>query len=296
MTISDDLSAGYLGIAVWVAILFACWLAGVVWRALRPPRMIDEAATYQLRARMRRMARPTLLLVPAKSPGLSKLGGLPELPPSIAWPQGDEAPPAFVAQVDIAAFRAHGGFDWLPPDGRLYVFFDDARIGAADCGKVIYSTSPPGPAVSAPAGLPENRRFGERRVGFMRFTSLPSWDWLDEDWPDASIDWDGFDLLDDCDFGDEIEHRIGGYPSEIQGGQMALECEHLHRGITRDYAAPVPDALRRASWQWRLLLQIDSDPAIRMNWWDAGRLYVFVRARDAKRGDFSKTVTITQTH
>ena len=77
---------------------------------------------------------------------------------------------------------------------------------------------------------------------------------------------------------------------------MALECEHLHRGITRNYAASVPDAIRRASWQWRLLLQIDSDPAIRMKWWDAGRLYVFVRARDAKRGDFSKTVTITQAH
>ena len=126
----------------------------------------------------------------------------------------------------------------------------------------------------------------------MRFMSFPSEDWLGEEWPRA--DWGEF--AKDADLGDEIQHRIGGYPSEIQGGQMALECEYLWRGLTRDYAQEVPEDIRRASRQWRLLLQVDSDPALNMNWWDGGRLYIFVRARDAKRGDFSKTVTITQTH
>lgn len=288
--------AWLLGIAAWGAIFLVCWLVGIVWRRMRPRRAIDHAATYRLRDRMRRMARPTLLLTPAKSPGFSKVGGLPELPPGVTWPQGDEAPAAFVAQIDIAAVRPHGGFDWLPEGGRLYLFFDDSRNGAADCAKLIYATEPPGQEVAAPVGLPKGRRFEERRVAFVRFTSSPSRDWLDEDWPSANIDWDSFDLPEDGDFSDEIEHRIGGFPSEIQGGQMALECEHLYRGITRDYAAPVPDAVRRASSQWRLLLQIDSDPALQMNWWDAGRLYVFVRARDAKRGDFSRIVTITQSY
>lgn len=64
----------------------------------------------------------------------------------------------------------------------------------------------------------------------------------------------------------------------------------------RDYRQPVPETIRVASRQWCLLLQIDSDPALKMNWWDGGRLYVFIRARDAKRGDFSKIVTVTQTH
>ena len=242
------------------------------------------------------MARPTLLLVPARSPGFSKIGGLPELPDGMAWPDGDEAPAAFVAQIDIASFRPHGGFDWLPESGRPYLFFDDGRNGAADCGQVFYTAEPPGPEVAAPAALPKDRRFDERRVGFMRFTSLPSWDWLDEDWPNSSIDWDGFDLLQDCDLGDEIEHRVGGYPGEIQGGQMQLECEYLWRGLARDYSQAPPDNLARAARQWRLLLQVDSDPALGMNWWDAGRLYVFVRTRDAKKGDFSKTVTLTQSH
>lgn len=252
--------------------------------------------TYRMRSRLRRMTRPTLLLIPARSPGFSKIGGLPELPPGVSWPDGDREPPAFVAQIDVAAFRAHGGIDWLPESGRIYLFFDDDRNGAANCGMIIFSREAPGPEVPAPSGLPRNRRFLERRVGFMRFSSLPSWDWLGDDWTDADVDWDGFEDFKACDFGDEIQHRIGGYPGEIQNSQMAVECEYLWRGQTRDYREPVPDALRQAARQWRLLLQIDSDPALKMNWWDAGRLYVFIRARDAKRGDFSKTVTITQTH
>lgn len=72
--------------------------------------------------------------------------------------------------------------------------------------------------------------------------------------------------------------------------------EYMRRGQTRNYGEEVPEAILRASKAWRLLLQVDSDPAIGMNWWDGGRLYVFVREKDAARADFSKTVTITQTH
>ncbi|MBL8773928.1 MAG: DUF1963 domain-containing protein [Phenylobacterium sp.] len=286
----------WIGLSLLAAILAIAWLVGALRQRSRRGRSYDYPATYRLRSRLRRMARPTLLLFPAKSPGFSKLGGLPELPADTAWPEFEGRPPAFVAQLDLAAFAAHAGMPWLPHEGRLYFFFDEARNGALDCCVAIYSLEPPGPPVAFPAPLAASQRFAELRVGFMRFTSLPSWDWLGEDEPGPEIDWEGFDLLADADLGDEIEHRVGGYPSEIQGGQMGVHCEYLWRGLAWDPDGPVPDDIRRAGRQWRLLLQIDSDPALGMNWWDGGRIYVFVRARDARRGDFRKTVTITQTH
>lgn len=73
---------------------------------------------------------------------------------------------------------------------------------------------------------------------------------------------------------------------------MHVECERMRRGLPE--GAEVTDAILRAARQWRLLLQVDSDDALKMNWGDGGRLYVFVREADARKADFSKTVTLTQ--
>jgi uncharacterized protein YwqG len=251
-----------------------------------------------IRSRMRRLARPTLLLVPTKDERFSKLGGRPDITEDIAWPAGEKGPRAFVAQLDLSEVRAAGGPDWLPPEGRLYVFHDDERAGFADHASVAFSQAPATGEAPAVPGLSAKLTFNERRVRFMLFTSIPSLDWLDVDVRALDVDDDDFDQLvsaPDEPFGDELQHRIGGYPSEIQNGQLALECEHLARGLPLGRPAP-NTAIARAAKTWRLLLQVDSDPALKMNWGDAGRLYVFVREADARAADFTKTVTIWQTH
>lgn len=246
-------------------------------------------------ARLRRMARPTLLLTAPLSPGFSKVGGLPELPDGVAWPAGDQEPRAFVAQIDLAEAHAQNAFDWLPVEGRLYFFFDDDHNGAPDVVQVIFSSEPAGAAREPSGPISKRWRFKEQCVGFARFNSVPSLDWLDLGIGAFESSEEGPTFA-DCDLGDGVQHRMGGYPEEIQGGAMAIDCEFMRRGQTRNYGEEVPEAILRASKAWRLLLQVDSDSAIGMNWWDGGRLYVFVREKDAARGDFSKTVTITQTH
>lgn len=244
---------------------------------------------------MRRLARPTLLLVPAGEPGLSKLGGHPELLDGMAWPELRGRPCAFLGQIDLAAAQSHATLDWLPDAGLIHAFVDLEGYGFADQVQVRFRAGPPGEPRPAPArGL----RFPERRVAFEVYASLPSLDWLGVDVIESDLseaELDELAELPDEPFGDEIQHRIGGYPSEIQDEQMAVACELIRRGLPPAHeGTEITPAILRASKAWRLLLQVDSDPALKMNWGDGGRLYVFVREQDAKTGDFSGTITLSQ--
>ncbi|TAJ70908.1 MAG: DUF1963 domain-containing protein [Phenylobacterium sp.] len=303
-----SLGAGllYLLATVAVVVLVALVQHWVYLRKQRNagPRLSSDAP--RIKAKMMRMARPTLVLAPAKEPAFSKVGGNPELPPNLAWPDDGGRPRTFVAQIDLAAVRSCGGPEWLPFTGRLYAFVDEMRYGFADLVRVISVDEPFGPAVAPPPriGGRADRRlaaaFPERRIAFVSYTSLPSLDWLGIDLSELDLSEEELDALaeaPDAPFGDELQHRIGGYPSEIQDEQMAISCELMRRGLPPEYeGTEITPPIERASKQWRLLLQVDSDPALKMNWGDGGRLYVFIREKDALAGDFSRTVTISQTY
>ena len=293
---------------VW-AVLIAPLPVFLVWqhmkdsaqRRQRYSRGQDASPTAaRILSRMRRKRQTTLLLTPTQSPGFSKLGGQPELPSDTAWPEAGGAPRAFLAQLDLTDVKAAGGPDWLPEAGRLYAFVDINGAGLADYVRVIHSLEPGADAAAWPEGLPQKLRFPERRAGFLALPSTPSLDWLGIDVREIDVSDEELDTLSDTPaepFGDELQHRIGGYPSEIQETRMALECEHLARGLpSPSWDEEIPPAIDRASKSWRLLLQIDSDPALKMNWGDAGRLYVFIREKHATAADFSRTVTLWETH
>lgn len=251
-----------------------------------------------LAARIKRLIRPTLLLVPTAQPGFSKLGGDPELPVDMAWPEARERPGAFLAQIDFAALAPQSKIDWLPRDGRLYAFYFPDGHGLADVVRVVHTVEQPGPPAPAPSRA--WRKFPERRVAFTALRSAPSLDWLGLDASEVAADEDEFESLEkiaDAPPSDEVQHRIGGYPNEIQPERMWLSCEHLARGLPEPrWGEDIPPAVERAAKEWRLLMQIDSDPALKMNFGDGGRLYVFIRERHARRADFSKTVTVWQTY
>jgi hypothetical protein len=180
----------------------------------------------------------------------------------------------------------------------LYAFYDHDSHGLADVVCILHSVEPAGAPAVTPKGV--WRSFHERRVTFVGRTSAPSFDWLgmaphETGLDDAALG--ALDKLANAPPSDEIQHRIGGYPNEIQPERMWLSCEHLARGLPDpDWDEEVPPAIQRAAKQWRLLLQVDSDSALKMNFGDGGRLYVFIRERDARRGDFSKTAALWQTY
>lgn len=296
--LARELGLFALGVLIVIAVAMGALVAATrVHDAIgaRSARGPSEAA--RLRGRMRRLARPTLLLVPTTATGFSKLGGDPDLPDAVAWPEVRGRRCAFLAQVDLGAFQPHSQLNWLPEVGQLFLFADLEGYGFADQMQVRFHAGSPGrPRLPPARGL----RFPERRVAFEQYTSVPSLDWLGVDLAEVDLDEDELDevsALPDAPFGDEIQHRFGGYPSEIQGGQMAVECELIRRGLPSEHeGTEITPAILRASKAWRLLLQIDSDPALKMSWGDGGRLYVFVREQDAKAGDFSRTITLSQNY
>ena len=244
-------------------------------------------------ARMERMARPSLWLLPSDGAGFSKLGGAPELPVGLDWPLSASGRRDFMAQIDLAELQESAPLAWLPPGGRIYAFYDPQSLGMPDAVRVLYADSP------APTEARiEGKERPERRVAFAPFTSIPSTDWIQS--PTVlDMDLEEFaaqaEALTDGPSEAVVRHRIGGYPDEIQNGCLRWECEYLARGLPDlDYKSPVPASIDVASKSWRLLLQIDSDVALKMNWGDGGMLYVFIREKDARAGDFSRTVTISQ--
>ena len=73
---------------------------------------------------------------------------------------------------------------------------------------------------------------------------------------------------------------------------MELACELAARGLPEDGAHDAGEMREHPLWrtarQWRLLLQIDSDPDLGVSWGDGGRLYFWIREGRARAGDFSK--------
>lgn len=310
----------FLNVAFWLAIGIGGAVLGLVaivlaiilmarvhsWIDVRKRRKAGSRLSSdapRIKGRMTRLAQPTLLLTPAKKVGFSKLGGDPELPPDLVWPKEDGRPRTFLAQIDLASAQDFDPPKWLPATGRLYAFVDETRYGFADLVRILGTDLPAGPPVTPPTGVRnrEDRRlaasFPERRITFENRTSVPSLDWLGVDLTEADLSEEELDELVDAPLDGEIQHRIGGYPSEIQDERMAISCELMRRGLPPEYeGTEITPAIERASKQWRMLLQIDSDPALKMNWGDAGRLYVFIREKDALAGDFSRTVTISQSY
>jgi uncharacterized protein YwqG len=271
-----------------------------VWRGKRRPRVrTDEERTEARRVveRLKVMASQSLLMRPTEAAGFSKLGGNPELPVGADWPVGPEGPLGFILQVDLATVRRQGGPDWLPDTGALYAFHDD-RGGMADQVRIVFSASEMRAPLPPPAALPREWRYGERRIDLRAETSFPSQMWLGQEALAVHFEIEDFQELPGLKAYGSAEpplHRLAGYPDEIQDERMPLSCEYEVRGLARQYGVPPSDPeMDQAAEDWRLLLQIDSDEDLKMNWPGGGRFYIFIREPDARAGDFSRTVCIWQ--
>jgi hypothetical protein len=240
---------------------------------------------------------------------LSRFGGLPLMPVGVPWPHFRTRPLSLLAVLDTAALRACDPDLGLPEYDVLLNFFYDMRKasmwvdGPESRGRWRVVAADPRIAVmrEAPAGA---ITFPVSSVMGRQVMTLPGWqedvlavDYADVDSPGTSDLLAALDACDEVAFGDSARHQFGGWPRLVQSPLWA-ECSLHAAGIP----ALTPGAERHPqfvamlerSTDWRLLLQLDSDPSLGWLWGESGSVYYAIREEDLQSGNFDATWMVSQ--
>ncbi len=240
--------------------------------------------------------------------GASKIGGRPDLPVGLNWPEWQAMPLSFIAQINLSDVAPHILLPELLRTGLLSFFYDSEQrtwgFDPKDAGswKVFYfdGRSASLTRMEPPASLPAHGRFETARLSFKQETTLPP--------PDAAC-MDQLELSDEeknahFSFFEESEetikgprHQMFGHPYQIQG-EMQLECQLVSNGIycgtPEGYSDPRCKELEAGARDWMLLLQVDSDDDSEMMWGDMGCIYFWIRKQSLEQRRFDEVWMILQ--
>ncbi len=234
--------------------------------------------------------------------GVSRLGGKPDVPADFEWPVYDGLPQSFIGQINLADTASLDVEGVLPAEGLLSFFYDsEQRVWGFDpaedaAWRVTYT--PSGVDLvrrEVPEGMPGEGVFNSMRLGFDAELTFAPWESFDVKklgfgW-DAQLDYAevmGQNLRWPC-------HRVLGHPDPVQG-DMQLECQLVHHGLYRGdgHEDPRISELESGAADWRLLLQIDTDPPAGMMWGDVGMIYYWITAESLLRRRWNEARLVLQ--
>jgi uncharacterized protein YwqG len=233
--------------------------------------------------------------------GGSHIGGLPDLPNGVPWPEVDGKHLGFLAQFNLAELHSFDKDGLLPSSGFL-LFFYDIEQGAwgfdpkdNDHWCAIFH---PGSSTDlSKATLPEDLAGRSFRECHARFSSQPT---LPDQTPESLLPQDEryFSLL--RYLGAYItHHQLLGHESPVQD-DVKLECQLVSNGLycgdPSGYNDPRAHQLRSGAADWLLLLQVDSDDNPQMMWGDLGRLYFCLPRQDLEERRFDRVWMVFQCH
>jgi uncharacterized protein YwqG len=254
------------------------------------------------------MARPSVRLVADSAAPVidrsSRLGGSPDLPPSMEWPGKESSPLSFIAQVNLADVAPYESEGLLPPDGLLSFFYDAVTQDAwgfdpadHDSAAVVYT-----PASAAtqrrepPADLSNDGVFKGLGLRPRAEVTFPPWESYDVETLGMTLD-QALTYSQLLDTEDNVIHRLLGHPDPVQG-DMQVECQLVTNGLycgnSMGYQDPRAKELQAGAAQWRLLLQIDSQDEAEMMWGDVGRLYYWIKHSDLRARNWERSWLILQ--
>jgi uncharacterized protein YwqG len=272
------------------------------------------AGLGHLAAHIDLLARPSIRLFAdpvdesGVSIGMSKLGGLPDLPPGFDWPEWRGLPQSFIAQIRLADLWSTGPdepVDVLPRQGMLWFFYDARQetYGEAleDEGgwRVFYLEGDLAKLhrATAPAALPAESRFHACALRFAReltFSQQPELEIPGLVW--AEGDQERYEQwlwsLRSPAARALPHHRLFGFPDTIQD-DMRLQCQRLSQGV-REVDNAGFNGVSSGAMDWHLLLQVDSDARAGMRWANAGMLYYWIRQSDLQTRRFDAAWLVLQ--
>ena len=225
-------------------------------------------------------------------------------------------PLSFVAQINFAEMWAAGSLDPdFPRQGVLSLFYDleempwgfdpQERVGFA---VLFYEGSALLTRRKQPATLPKNYHLPPMAcTAHASMTPLPlpmaQYDALDLPETVSQELWNTWwcsedeHLIGSCDGKDWCCHRIGGWPTPIQG-DMQTECALVHNGhycgSGETYKDSALAAIRATATDWLLLAQIGTDDKGGMAWGDSGQIYLWIRRDDLIAQRFDQVHLILQ--
>lgn len=226
--------------------------------------------------------------------GASRFGGLPDLPPGVAWPVRDDVPMEFVAQIRLADAAPYDVLHQLPASGSLLFFYNsqwttyDQDQDLAACAVLYHPgadselirTAPPrvdyqGEYDPTPRLAPYIH--GLARLTFSGFEMPPGGvsPWTSA--PPLAEFWQDFDAY----------HEVAYSPTPHDGSYRA---HHLLGYVgAQDYV----DAHLHGT-EDQLLLQIDSDGCADFQWGDCDRLYFLLSKAQLAARDFASVRLYSQ--
>ncbi len=230
--------------------------------------------------------------------GVSKFGGLPDLPKNINWPKDNNGNYLdFLAQINLhEIYKTHNIPD-LPKSGILYFFYvyDQNALMATSTEnkfKILY--------VNNTETISQTTKPNER---LSNFTSCSLSSYKSVSLPDTESDIICQLLNKKEQFiyslitYPEVNHKLLGYSNNIQS-EMGLDCELMVKDIVfstyKTYSKTEQLKIQHNALDWVLLLQIDSDCNTNMMWGDTGRLYFWIKKQDLKKHNFNNCCLILQ--
>lgn len=252
-----------------------------------------EVDVDDLEKEIRALSRPALHLINSPVPRFSRLGGLPNLPESEAWPQRrDGVPLHFLAQLDLPELEAGRICDYMPPKGCLFFFYDakdqpwGGTLQECDGWKVIYSLDRNASVCQAPDNLPslmhsedpKEAIFPVRYLAGQPITSIPSLERMGY-WFSQIENIINRGKIAEMEQREELGrrlkseefaidapwHKLGGWPDAVQFDSMERQCQMVVNDLwhyplyDEEFTEEQFEAAMPGVADWILLLQLDTD-------------------------------------